>query len=230
MPIKRHQRGRPCPLTGGLVKADAHYRHPIGGPVAEGLPAVPDREELHPGPLELLLSGCGQTVVGESHREVVLAGLDVAVGLGSCLIILDELLGVGGEVPGKLLHKSAPARQHAPPIADHAARVVQSFCAVHLDGQLLDVPLVGALLVLVEEVHEDQAVMPLGERARGVDVGHAVDHADLDLESLHQDVELGVVVVHAEVDDLALVGVLDLAGDDDVMDPARVDPHRAGLV
>jgi len=65
----------------------------------------------------------GHPDVGEGEREVVLAGLDVAVGLSPRLLVFFELLGVGGHVLGEELnHLVAPRQDELRTAAREASR------------------------------------------------------------------------------------------------------------
>src|SRR5687768_12089924 len=100
-------------------------------------------------------------VVGEGQRVVVRAGPEVAVGLRAGLLILDQLLCVGGQMVGEGFKKPRSPRQNHFSVADPLLRRIERLGPIDLDDMLLLVPLVASLLVFVEVIEPHSAAMPL---------------------------------------------------------------------
>jgi hypothetical protein len=119
------------------------------------------------------------------------------------------------------------------PIPDPLLRRVQGLGPVDLDDVLLLVPLVGALLALVEVVEPHMPRKASGKGTGRMDLRERVDHAAGDLKPSHEIVEGFVPLGRPDIDDLALgillLRVLPPAHDDVKLSP-RVHAHRAGAI
>jgi len=197
------------PFLGNLEKADAVFREPSGTPMPFFGPFWGG--DLQPSDVEqfrhLDLLPPGEAVVGVGEAEVIRPGLHVPVDLRAGLLVLDQSLGIGGHVGRELLEERRSAGEHHQSLPDHPPGSVEGFRPVLPYDPVLLVPSVGSLLVLVEVIEPDPSGEPACEGLCGVDLRQGIDDAEVDVEPLHQVVELGEGPENVQVEHAALVGL-----------------------